>query len=332
LTFENGLLKFNRAGGPPSYPDLQLWDYTQRALRDMATEAKRAGRNDEAGALTALHHQLLEELDKRVPEFAAARGTARFFKGAENAYDAGKNFVMTNSDRDAARAALRKMSSQERELFAHGFAAELVDKVLGIRDGRNVLNSIFLDSPAARQKVMIALGPQRAAELEAFLRSEETVDRLRQALLGSTTARQFAEMGLAGGAVATYEGLKEKSFNPAHIIAVALTVGAARHGAKVIDEKVARRVGEMLASSDPAILARGLKVVASRPILMDALRQATNVSTRELINALGPSDTAAGAAALYHNLLVEPRSEKLPGGGYDQYYQDDYERSESGVP
>jgi hypothetical protein len=319
VTFENGLLKFNRNGGPPAFPDLQLWDYTQRALRDMAEEVKRAGRKDEAGALMSLHHQLLEELDKRAPEFAAARGQAAAFFKAGDALEAGQNFVMSNSDIAGARQELAKMNSVERELFARGFASELSDRIFQMRDRRNVLNSIFLDSPAARQKVELALGRQRARELEAELRGEEIIDRLRQVLGNSTTARQLAEMGLAGGAVATFEGLKEHSFNPAHIIAVALTVGAARHGAKVIDEKVARRVGEMLASNDPAVLAKGLKVVASRPVLLNALRKANDVTTRQLVNYLRPSGVAAAAATLDDKLFSSPSERSdAPTDYYDQ--------------
>ena len=323
VSFQNGALKIDRAGGAPVSPDLQFWDYTQRALSDMAEKAKRGGGLGAADAMTSLRRELLAELDKAAPEFKAARGQAAAFFKASDALEAGQNFVMQNADIDQARLALRGMNAAERELFARGFASKLADTVYGMRDRRNVLNSIA-ESPAARQKIALAMGPQRAGELEAELRAEEIVDRLRQALGNSTTARQLAEMGMAGGAVATFEGLKEHSFNPAHIIAVAFTVAAARHGAKVIDEKVARRVGEMLASKDPAILAKGLKIVASRPVLMNALRRASDITTRQLVNYLRPSGVAAATAALDDELFSLPsdHSEKLPGGDAN-YYQND---------
>jgi hypothetical protein len=48
-------------------------------------------------ALKAIHRQLLEELDRRVPEFQNARGTAATFFGASDALEAGQKFVMGNS-------------------------------------------------------------------------------------------------------------------------------------------------------------------------------------------------------------------------------------------
>jgi hypothetical protein len=315
VSFHNGILRTNAKGGVPSFPDLQLWDYTQRSLRDAAVEAQRAGRNEEAGAKFGLHRALLDEIDRLVPEFKTARGVARMFKGAENAHDAGRAFV--TADVNGAEKLLRKMNRADRELFARGFATELADRVMKIGDRRNVLTSAFLDAPAARAKIELALGPQRARELETLLRAEDTLDRLRRTLGNSTTARQLAEMGLAGGAVATFEGLKEHEFNPAHVIAAALTIGAARHGAKVIDEKVARRVGEMLASSDPAVLAKGINIVASRPVLMDALRKATNVSMRQILNYLHPSGVAAAGLAAFDHFEPEAPKQDTPSDYYD---------------
>lgn len=46
----------------------------------------------------------------------------------------------------------------------------------------------------------MALGPQKAAELEAFLRVEDLMNTARGIITGKfTTVRQLAELGLAGG-------------------------------------------------------------------------------------------------------------------------------------
>ncbi len=51
------------------------------------------------------------------------------------------------------------------------------------------------------EQIQIALGPQRATELESMLRVENVMNMARGAVQGnSTTARQLFEMGLAGGA------------------------------------------------------------------------------------------------------------------------------------
>lgn len=294
-----GTVSFNKGPtGVPTYPNLQFWDYVQRELRDAANKAQRTGANEEAGAMFTLHKQLRAELDRLVPEFGQARSTAAAFFGAGDALEAGQKFVMQNANIGEARRALSKMSGPERELFARGFASDLADKIEKTGFSRDVLKSIFVNNGPAIEKIRLALGPQRAREVEALLRAEAVVDEARKALGNSSTVRQMMESGLAGGsAVAAFEGIKEHDFNPAHILAGALTVGAARHGAKVIDEKVARRVGEMLASNDPAILAKGIKIVTGSPVYFEALRRATAAGSRVAAYDVGPTRALAAAGA-----------------------------------
>lgn len=282
----DGRLVFQRGrSGVPTYPAAQYWDYVQRELRDATESARRSGRNEEAGAIGALHGQLLRELDRINPDFRTARRGAAAAFGAEDALDAGRRFVMgMNSEREIgeARRAVGRMTTAERELFARGFGLELSNRVLGLRDGQNVVDQAFLRSSRSRAKIDLALGPQRADELEALLRVEGILDRQRRAVMGnSTTLRQAAEAGLAGaGAVGAFEAFREHDFNPTHVLIAALTLGAARHGAQVIDERVARRVGEMLASQDPNLLRRGLQIASRSPVMMNALRAAAHGTAR----------------------------------------------------
>jgi hypothetical protein len=301
----SGVVTFNKGPkGVPTYPNIQFWDYAQRELKDLAEKARRAGANEEAGAMFGLHKQLNQELDRLVPQFKAARGTAASFFGATNAVEAGQNFVLSSASLHEARKVLSTMSAPERELFARGFASDLADKIEKTGFNRDVLKSIFLNNGPALQKIKIALGTSRARELEALLRVETVVDEARKALGNSSTVRQLAEAGLAGGgAVAALEGLNEQGFNPAHVIAGALTLGAARHGAKVIDQKVARRVGEILASNDPSVLAKGIKLVSARPEYFDALRTATAAGARVAAHDIGPARAAAGAGAVAQSLI-----------------------------
>jgi hypothetical protein len=302
-------------------PNLQFWDAVKQNLDDKIGAAMRAGEKGQAADLLALKNQLVAHLDAAVPEYKAARQGAAAFFGAEDALEAGQKFVMSNANLNEARRALSKMSAPERELFARGFASDLADKIERTGDNRNVLNSIFLNNGPARQKINLALGPQRAAQLEALLRTEHVIDQARKALGNSTTMRQFAEAGLAGGgAVAAFEGLKEHDFNPVHVLTAALTFGAIRHGAKVIDSRVARRVGEMLASDDPAVLAKGVQVVASSPAYLDALRRATAAGARIGAYDVGPENAAAGAATLAQRVIKGPDPEApdhTPENPYD---------------
>ena len=201
VTIENGLVNFRRGhGGQPTYPNLAFWDATKKELDDAASAAARAGRNGEAGIIGDLARSLRNELDAAVPSYAQARAGAAHFFGAQDALEAGQNFVNRNMTATEARRALSQMTPTERQLFQDGFVSRFMETLNQIGDRRSILNKIA-DSPAAREKLEVALGRQRAAELEAGLRVEGIMDLARGAVQGnSTTARQLAELGLAGGA------------------------------------------------------------------------------------------------------------------------------------
>jgi hypothetical protein len=274
VTVENGVVRFTPGrNGAPTYPNLAFWDATKRELDDAANAAARAGRNGEAQVLGDLARTLRTELDRVVPSYQTARaGAARFFD-AENALEAGQNFVGKNMTAAEARRALAQMSPQERQLFQDGFVSRFIDTLNQVGDRRNVLNQIAA-SPAAREKLNVALGPQRAAELEAGLRVEGIMDLARNAVQGnSTTARQLAELGLAGGAYGFSGGGINPFTDPGAVVNAALVYGAAR-GRNAINERLSRRIAEMLVSNDPRIILRGVQTVARSQTLFNSLRSA----------------------------------------------------------
>lgn len=279
VTVENGVVQFQRGpNGAPTYPNLAFWDATKRELDDAANAAARRGENGQAGVLQDLARQLRGELDNpqspaHVPGYAAARAGAAQFFGAENALEAGQNFVSRNASAPEARRALAAMSPQERQLFQDGFVSRYIDTLNQVGDRRTIVNKIA-ESPAAREKLRIALGQQRADQLEAGLRVEGIMDLARGAVQGnSTTARQLAELGLAGGAGALGNGLDFNTVHPSALMTAALVYGAAR-GRGRINENVARQVANLLTSRDPAVVSRGMRMVANNQTLLSSLRNA----------------------------------------------------------
>lgn len=267
-----GVVEFARGkNGQPTYPNLQFWDYTKRALDDAANAARRAGRNDEASVLGQLATGLRNELDTAVPSYQSARaGAARFF-GANDALEAGEKFLTSNAPLNDARRAFAAMSGPERDLFREGFVQNLVQKIESTADRRNVLNSIA-QSPRAQQQIEMVMGPQRAREFEAMQRVEGIMDLARGAVQGnSTTARQLTELGLAGGAYGVGAFGSGGLTDPSALTSAALVWGAAR-GKGVIDQRVAQRVAQMLTSNDPAVLRRGINLVSRNQNMLNALR------------------------------------------------------------
>lgn len=267
----------NRATGllekdPGAIPNLQFWDHVKRNLDKMGAEGQ------------AFSRALRGHLDEIVPSYAAAReGAARYF-GAEDALDAGAKFA-TMSGTDAisigtARKALAQFNPEERKLFETGFVANLIAKVEQLKDGQDIVKNIF-NSEFARHQITLVLGQAKAARLEAHLQVERAMDRIRPAVQGnSSTARQLLEAGIAGAtsptALATAAGgissYSSGNVGTGDVLLAGLTF-AGRKSKLKIDENVARRVAQMLASDDPRAISSATQVVARTPWLLTLFRK-----------------------------------------------------------
>lgn len=266
LNRETGALELQ----PGVTPNLQFWDHVKRNLDQMGAEGQ------------AFSRALRNHLDDIVPSYAEARAGAAKFFGAEDALEAGAKFA-TMGGRDAislaqARKGLAAMSPEERKLFETGFVSNLIAKVESLRDGQDVVKNIF-NSETARTQIRLALGEEKAAQLEAKLLAERAMNGVKNAIQGnSTTARQWIERTLAGGATGV-GGIGAYETDPKKLTAAALT-GAIVAGSRRIDQRVARRVAEMLASDNPAILKAGEKLIQKSTALRDAFRKLDLPSAR----------------------------------------------------
>lgn len=277
-----------RAGAmlsPDGKPTLEFWDLVQRQLRQKVDIAKRNGAKEDAMEFGGILEKLLNKLDAAVPEFSAARGVAASFFKADDALSAGEKFVTEKYAMDGARQAWAKMTSEERELFKEGFISRYAEMLRAGADRQNTLNKIG-QSVDARQRLRLVLGND-TDKVDAFLRVEGVMDRARTALGNSTTARQLYELAAAGAtnpvalgtAAAGAQGFATGNMGPGDAV-TGILVGLARRGQIRIDERIARRVGEMLASNDPKILQKGLQAVSRNNSMRDALRQVDEMIAR----------------------------------------------------
>lgn len=279
------------ADGSRALPSLQFWDIVQRNLRKTVDTARRAGDNETAMRADALRRMLNQELDTAVPQFNAARRGAAAFFGAEDALEAGRMFARQPKGIPEARRAFADFTPEERELFATGYASELIDTIKASRDRVNVINNVF-GSEASRESVALALGPRRANEVEAFVRMEGIIDQLRTAVGGnSTTAKQLIAAGVLGGGVSALQG-----GDLTNIGSSAFLFAAGRRGlqvmGKAVDDRVMQRVAELLSSGDPSQLTR---------VVQNA------VMSRHHMQALEAIQRGLGATARGVGLEASPR-------------------------
>jgi hypothetical protein len=253
---KNGQLSFSQ-GRVPVFPNLQFWDYTKKILDDQVGAAIRAGKTQKAATLTAITKGLRQELDNMVPEYSSARQGAAAFYGANDALDAGAMFAKSPGNIREGLHTFSGMKKAEKEAFKVGYLAQKKEDVLKARDSFDVIQRQF-GSPAAREMNEKILGKSASLELEAFARVENIMNNMKRGLGNSTTARQLAEMGLAGG-IGTGAGLLTgqdwQTTSSLGIMAVIGSRGARMLNQKV-DQKIVKEVGKILLSNDPKLLGK----------------------------------------------------------------------------
>lgn len=262
------------ADGSNALPNLEYWDIVQRTLRRKSEVAARAGDNLLAGQIREMRTALLNELDSAVPQFKTARQGAAGFFGAEDAIDAGRKAFTSARQVNEIGRAVAAMKPAEKEAFSVGFSSELIDAINASRDRVNVINSVF-GSESARKRIAIALGPQRARELEAYVKMEQVLDLLRNATQGnSTTAKQLIQAGLMGGGAGGLGYLSSGGDLSVGMSAAGLAI-LGRRGlqmlGKSVDDQVMKRVAEVLASGDAKLLERAIQNASLSKAHMDAL-------------------------------------------------------------
>jgi len=278
VSFENGVMRFTRgADKRAALPNLEFWDQTKRVIDDAVGAAKDAKQWDEVERLTGIQRRLRSTLDDMVPQYGTARGVAAKFFDAEDALQAGKKMATTGTkfDTDEAAAVLQKMTPDERELFEEGFVSTYLKNVEGSPDNANLVNRL-MNSPRDRKLFDLALGQDKAKQLEAFLHVENVMQAANNAMGNSTTARQLVELGLAGGGGLAVSG--GNPFAPEAILTAAILKWAPGKINNAIKEKAALNIARLLMSPDPKLKQQAVKQLA-KPEYTQALRKLTQALT-----------------------------------------------------
>lgn len=264
---DDGLMDVDRAvGGKPS---LEYWDRVGKLLRADAEAAR-----DQFGKAThttsrinSFRDQILNELDNatRVSGgdslYKAARNNAREFFGHEDAYTAGlKSFGQTDvMDSAVTKNAFAKMSDHDRALFGHGYTQSLVEKLANTPDAADVEK--LLNNAGTRKRLRMALGDDRADEVEMFLKREGMIRQTNMlAQQAAKTARNSDMMrqisGLGGDMAGVIGGA---AFGGGNLFSPEALLGfvAARGGRKILArmseakrQNYARAMAEIATSRD----------------------------------------------------------------------------------
>lgn len=266
---------------PNMKPNLAFWDIVKQNLDDKVSGLYRSGEKNAGNRAKDIKNDFVSHLDDLVPDYKKARGIAAEYFGASNAIEAGSKAANTKVAPEEISKLMRSMIPAERDLFREGYASSWSEKILAMRDRRDVTGGI-LASPQERRMAGIVFGIDNIAKIETRIDLERIMDGARKALGNSTTARQLIEAGLAGGAGAGigYEGgggwgaaagAVSGAAGARHQAGKAISK-AVEHTAKYVDRRTARRVAEMLVSDDPNALGEGLRIASRNRNIAEGLK------------------------------------------------------------
>lgn len=198
----DGRIVFNRnARGDMAYPDLRFWDATKRSLDDMIGLAKRSGEGDQYRTLTGLKRQLVSVLDKKIPNYKAAR---QAFEGESAMLDAAEDGakVFTNQMTPGQlKRHLDGLNASEREAFTTAARSKIADQMGFARNDALEARRLF-DKGYNKEKLAMLVGKQKADRLIRNIDTEKTFDTSLDVITrNSETARRQVvqqELGARG--------------------------------------------------------------------------------------------------------------------------------------
>jgi Large polyvalent protein associated domain 23 len=282
-------------------PTLEVHDAIKREIDTLVTQAQRSGDAPTVRLLSALRDQYVQQLDRAVPSYAAARGGAAAYFGERDAIALGERFVTDLKNGQQIAQTFRGLAPNEADQFAHGYASAIVQQ---IQRNPNWLRKAA-ENPDQRARMELVFGPNWRNVLDTHARVEGVMRQLGVALAGPTTARQLVELGLAGGGAGTSWITGDPTY-------AALGIGGAlaRYGAGRINQNVAEQVGRLLASNDPALRQQAVQIVANNAALGDAFRQlAAGLAVRGAVPAATEPSRPEPARP---SVVPRARAEELP--------------------
>lgn len=184
-------------------------DAVKRVLDGKIGVAKRSGDNEAVRRFTMLKQQMLEEVDRQVPEFAAARKVYAGESELADALEDGRGFL--KMDPRAAGRTIEKLTEGEREMFRVGAVDAIRNRASQAADNAdhaNIVKSIFGwgKDGAYKRELMEKLFPSKNAfeQFEARMQSELEMVRTRNHVAAnSNTATKLAEQDDMGDSIAT---------------------------------------------------------------------------------------------------------------------------------
>lgn len=185
--------------GVPFSRDVRSLDLVKRAFDDMHDLALRSGRNNEARIIDNLRKRLVNDLDKAVPEYKAARAAFESESKVKDALENGTKLFDNKLHPAQLKKQIDAMSDAEREAFLTG-ARGAVDNIMGTARNDALAARQQFAKGYNREKLELLIGKQEADRLIGSLRNEATFagTDARVTNNSETAARVFGKADIEG--------------------------------------------------------------------------------------------------------------------------------------
>jgi hypothetical protein len=320
------------ANGDPTGAPLQLWDYVKRELSSKAAKFKptalQPGDREKHAAYATAAKQIADALKHASPDYRAAASGAGKYLGEESAWNLGPRLLRLNSatDLNAAEKAIAGLTDAERVHLRDSYMQERLAAYDKLRASQNIGDKGL--NEFAKRKDRIALGPEAANKLHAYLMLENLTNQSLTGLGGSDTAKNLlAALGsgltkngaLVGMGVGAEQALSELAneatsekghISPARIFRAFAIPALAGHMVGVsrrVSEARARQIAELLVSKNPKTVEATINLLARKPRMMKAISSAYTATQAAIANtaATAREARASGGAVDRKGALLE---------------------------
>lgn len=301
---QTGALKLR---DPNVTPGLEFWDQVQRNLNEDITAAPVGALGQKIGPegarISEVRNALMGEL-RKTASYDKAIGQAASFFGEGGALDWGKQLAATNYDPETfqkAISAVGAMKPAERKLAQAAYLDTIAHRANEITTNTNVAQR-NLGGPNDKKVVEALFGPEKAAQVNAFVDVENLMARFdNRALGGSQTAQRTADVGSKtadAGSIAALGGLATGAGGLASGNTGTMAAGATAAGAGLaamvygkikgeMAEGTAKAVAERLVSRDPGARQQVYQIMQHSPKIRDAIARAARELAAEGSAAAG---------------------------------------------
>lgn len=273
-------------------PDVRQWDYIKRGIDKIIEgqegQAASGGMSQFGRVLSQVKNDLLDTLDKAVPEFKMARKVYSDDLSVKNALEQGRKAI--NTDPELITKALQGLDTAAKQMYRAGFARALVsDQVGKVRYGNDAINRVW-NTPNQQKRLKAVFGSKAEFDRFAkFAKGEQMMgDTWRTASGNSTSVQQINDLMDAGNPVVEMATQAATNGVRQALVSAVMRWGRTLGG---LTESRANQIAEMLMS-------KGITPELQQAIQRKELTDAQKAMLSRLINpaaVLGAANAPIGS-------------------------------------